>query len=196
MKEFLDELKNIHRRFSKVEFVIVLLFILFVLLIPYQPDIIGFSDVSIHRQSVNLAVEHSKGFVLQPRSPVAITSLSVSGEVIGSGSASIYLLDKEGNKYKVFSNEQKGMRLITGFYGDESKIGNTLEINEPILDIREGNPVSSAESVENAVPGEFYSACSDTCVLHGQSDAYELIAYVEPGTILFIKEIGYTTKNR
>ncbi|MBD3361878.1 hypothetical protein GF358_03755, partial [Candidatus Woesearchaeota archaeon] len=104
MKEFLDELKNIHRRFSKFEFAIVLIFILLVLLIPSKPDIIGFSNSHIHKQSVHLAVDSSRSFVLETADPVTITSFSVSGEVLGSGAASLYLIDKDGNKKKVFSN--------------------------------------------------------------------------------------------
>ena len=192
MKEFLDELKNIHHRFSRFEFAIVVIFILLVLLIPDNPSIIGFSDVNVHRQSVYLAVDSSRSFTLQTTDPVTITSLSVSGEVLGSGSASVYLLDKQGNKHKVFSNEQKGMNLITGFYGEESELANTIETQEPILDIKEGNPISSVEEVKNAVPGQFTSACSDTCSF-SQDDSFELIAYVEPGTVLIINEIDYTT---
>lgn len=195
MKEFLEELKNIHRRFSKFEFVLVVIFILLVLLIPDNPDIIGFSNVNVHKQTVNLAVDSSKSFTLQSRNPVTITSLSVSGEVLGSGSASVYLLDKQGNKHKVFSNEQKGMNLITGFYGEETQLANTIKTQEPILYIKEENPISAIETVKNAVPGEFFSACSDTCSFN-QNDAFELIAYVEPGTILIINEIDYTTINK
>lgn len=193
MKEFLEELKNIHRRFSKFEFAIVLIFILLVLFIPYQPNIIGFSDTQMHKQSVNLAVESSKSFILESKEPVTITSLSVSGEVLGSGSASLYLVDKEGNKHKVFSNEQKGMSLITGFYGEETNLANTRETKDPILNIIEGSAISVIEAVANAVPGEFSGVCTDTCQLNADLTSFELIAYVEPGTKLIIEELDYTT---
>lgn len=196
MKELLDELKNIHRRFSRFEFVIVVVFILLVLLIPDNPAIIGFSDVSVHKQSVNLAIDNSMSFILETKNPVTITSLSVSGEVLGPGSASVYLIDKDGNRHKVFSNGQKGMSLITGFYGEESKLANTVEIKEPILEIKKGSLIDIVEPVKNAVPGEFISACSDTCSLKSDSNSFELVAYVEPGTILIINEIDYTTVDR
>ncbi|MBN1644996.1 hypothetical protein JW851_03085 [Candidatus Woesearchaeota archaeon] len=193
MKEFIEELKNIHQRFSRFEFAIIIIFILLVLLIPNNPGIIGFSDVNVHKQSVNLAVDRSRSFVLVTQTPVTITSLSVSGEVLGSGSASVYLIGKDGKKNKVFSNEQKGMNLVTGFYGEESELANTVEIKEPILDIKEGIIINDVESVENAIPGGFVSACSDTCSLNEDSDSFELVTFVEPGTTLVINQIDYTT---
>lgn len=196
MKEFLDELKNIHRRFSKFEFAIVIIFILFVLFIPYKPNIIGFSEVNVHKQTFNLAVDKSRSFVLQAKMPVLITSLSISGEVLGPGSASVYLLDKEGKKHKVFSNEQKGMSLVTGFFGDENELANTIALEDPILEIKETSLVDEIIPIENSVPGEFFSVCSDTCIINEESGSFELVAYVDSGTTLIIKEIDYTTINR
>ncbi len=195
MKEFLDELKVIHKKFSKFELAIVVIFLLLVLFIPYKPNIIGFSDVNIHRQKVNLAADHSKSFVVTTKEPVSITSLSVSGEVLGQGAASVYLIDKNGNKRKVFSNEQKGMRLITGFYGEDAEVANSIKTQEPVLHIKEESSIEFTENVKNAVPGEFISVCSDTCSLE-ESDSFKLLTYVEPGTTLIISEIDYTTVDK
>jgi hypothetical protein len=197
MKEFLDELKNIHRRFSKFEFAIVLVFVLLVLLIPGRPDIIGFSDVQVHRQNIALAVDQSTSFTILPKEPVSITSLSVSGEVLGPGAVNVYLVNDQGNKLKVFSNEKKGRNLITGFFGDNSGPPNTVSLSDPVLEIKEGKPLEGFESAEDSSPGVFSFACRDSCNLKGSdSSSYELVAYVEPGTTLIINELDYTTRKK
>ncbi|MBD3361815.1 hypothetical protein GF358_03415 [Candidatus Woesearchaeota archaeon] len=130
---------------------------------------------------------------METADPVTITSFSVSGEVLGSGAASLYLIDKDGNKKKVFSNSQKGMRLITGFYGEESTPVNIVKAKPGILNIKEGSDVRDSDFVTNAMPGEFSGACGDACELSTDSGSFELIAYVEPGTKLIIEEFDYTT---
>jgi len=194
MKEFLDELKNIHRRFSRFEFVIVLGFFLLVLLIPNKPEIIGFSDVNIHRQTVNLALDHSQSFSLESDTPAIITSLSISGEVLGRGSASVYLVDSEGNTKKVFDNARRGMSLVTGFYGEKYLPVQSMESAAPILELTESSDVSGFEKQENVFSGEFVASCKDTCVIDTIESSYNLVAYVEPGTTLIIDEIDYTTR--
>lgn len=199
MKEFLDELKNIHKRFSKFEFAIVLVFVLLVLLIPGRPDIIGYSDVQVHRQNIALAVDSSRSFTIQPRESVALTSLSVSGEVLGPGAVSVYLVNQQGDKLRVFSNEKKGRNLITGFFGEDSNTQNSIALSEPVLEIKESAVLEGFESAEDSFPGRFSFACKDSCDLKNSdsgSEVYELVAYVEPGTTLIISELDYTTRKK
>ncbi len=197
MKEFLDELKNIHRRFSKFEFAIVLVFVLLVLLIPSKPDIIGFSDVQVHRQDINLAVDQSKSFSILPNAPVSITSLSVSGEVLGPGAVNVYLVNDQGAKLRVFSNEKKNRNLITGFFGEEASSQNSISSSNPVLEIKESAILEGFESIDSSSPGAFSFACQDSCDLkNADSSSYELVAYVEPGTTLIINELDYTTRKK
>jgi len=199
MKEFLDELKNIHRRFSKFEFAIVLVFVLLVLLIPSKPDIIGFSDVQVHRQNIALTVDQSKSFSILPNGPVSITSLSVSGEVLGPGAVNVYLVNDQGAKLRVFSNEKKNRNLITGFFGDEIIAGsqNSISSSDPVLEIKESAVLDGFESIDSSSPGAFSFACQDSCDLkNSDSSSYELVAYVEPGTTLIINELDYTTRKK
>jgi len=195
MKEFIKELKIIHKKFSRFEFLLVILFLLLVLFIPHQPNIIGFSDINIHKQSINLALDQSKSFLIQTQVPALVTSFSVSGEVLGPGAAKIYIIDDKGKKHEVFSNEQKGMHLITGFYGEDKVKAESMKTQDPILQIVEGQKINFAETVNNAVPGEFITKCSDSCILE-PSNSLELQAYVEPGTTLIITELDYTTVNK
>lgn len=197
MKEFLDELKNIHKRFSKFEFAIVLVFVLLVLLIPGRPDIIGYSDVQVHRQNIALAVDSSRSFTIQPRESIALTSLSVSGEVLGPGAVNVYLVNPQGDKLRVFSNEKKSRNLITGFFGEDSDVQNSIALSEPVLEIKESGTVDGFESSEDSSPGRFSFACKDSCDLKDSgSGAYALVAYVEPGTTLIISELDYTTRKK
>lgn len=197
MREFLDELKNIHRRFSKFEFAIVLVFVLFVLLIPSKPDIIGFSDVQVHRQNIALAVDKSKSFTIFPREPVSITSLSVSGEVLGPGAVNVYLVNDQGIRLKVFSNEKKSRNLITGFFGEDAGSQNSISSSDPVLEIKESKTLDGFEDADDSAPGRFSSACQDSCNLQGSdSGSYELVAFVEPGTTLIINELDYTTRKK
>lgn len=197
MKEFLDELKNIHRRFSKFEFAIVLVFVLLVLLIPSKPDIIGFSDVQVHRQNIALAVDQSKSFSILPNAPVSITSLSVSGEVLGPGAVNVYLVNDQGSKLRVFSNERKNRNLITGFFGEDAGSKNSISSSDPVLEIKESGTLEGFESIDGSSPGKFSFACQDSCDLKNtDSSSYELVAYVEPGTTLIINELDYTTRKK
>jgi len=195
MKEFLDELKNIHKRFSKFEFAIVIVFLLIVLVIPGKPELIGFSDVRIHRQDVSIAADHSRSFVISPTEPLALTSFSVSGEVLGTGAVSVYLKDNQGEPIKVFSNEKKGRNLITGFFGEESEIKNTVSSSDPVLEIKDGVTLDGFESADESSSGQFSFVCYDSCNMKNiNGNEYELIAYVEPGTTLIINELDYTTR--
>lgn len=197
MKEFLDELKNIHKRFSKFEFAIVLVFVLLVLLIPSKPDIIGFSDVQVHRQDIALAIDKSKSFTILPKEPVSITSLSVSGEVLGPGAVNVYLVNDQGDKLRVFSNERKNRNLITGFFGEDAGSQNSISSSDPVLEIKESGVLEGFESRDDTSPGKFSFACQDSCDLkNADSSSYELVAYVEPGTILIINELDYTTRKK
>jgi len=197
MKEFLDELKNIHKRFSKFEFAIVLVFLLIMMVIPGKPELIGFSDVRIHRQDVNIAADHSRSFVITPTEPLSLTSFSVSGEILGAGAVSVYLQDRKGDKVKVFSNEKKGRNLITGFFGEESDVRNSIASSDPVLDITDGQSLDGFENSVDSSSGVFSLACQDSCNLKNvDSSSYELVAYVEPGTTLIINELDYTTRKK
>lgn len=197
MRAFFDELRNIHRRFSKFEFAIVLVFILWVLLIPSKPGIIGFSDVQVHRQDISIAIDKSKSFTILPKEPVSITSLSISGEVLGPGSVNVYLVDEQGAKLKVFSNERKNRNLITGFFGEDAGSQNSVSSSEPVLEVKESKTLDGFEAREDSSPGKFSFACQDSCDLeNSNSGSYELVAFVEPGTTLIINELDYTTRKK
>lgn len=153
-----------------------------------KPSITGFVPTETYSQELNIDVFESQRFTLSAGEVLRLSSLSVSGEVKGSGLVNLYLSDGS-NRWLVYSNKKKpgsDMEIITG-----------MAVRE--LDISSGPKIDRIESLPagyKAVAGAFKDECVETCVLDDSlfdsSSAY-LDVVLEPGTALHISNIRFST---
>jgi len=186
---------------------VVLLLISIISFFP-KAGITGYVSVETKKQKIDLTIANSQSYILTTNSPEPfyITNLKLSGEVIGDGIAKAYIMNAQNQKILIYSNvmekgqgldEITGMDRITG-----NVVGTDLEeISEEDLVIEhleniEGG-LGGVTKDEMIYSGPFQDTCIDSCfieILLNQDIAYQLLFYVEQGTILKINEIIYTTR--
>jgi hypothetical protein len=182
--------------------------LLLVSVVSFFPNrgITGYVSVETKKQEIDLTIANSQSYILTTRNkePFYFTSLKLSGEVIRSGIAKAYISAKN-QKILIYSNvikKDEGLNSITGM----GKItGNVVradsETEEAHLVIEhleniEEVPKSITEE-EKVVSGSFEGMCIDSCfteILLKEDTAYQLLLYVEEGTVLNINEIIYTIR--
>lgn len=184
---------------------IVLLFVGIVSFFP-NPGITGFVSVESKKQIINLTIVNSQSYILTTNSaePFHLTSLRLSGDVIGEGIAKAYISTKDQN-ILIYSNVVKnaeGISAVTGMKGitgnvvgvDSESEGDSLIIEH--LENIEGE-LGVIQEGETIVKGNFENICVDSCfmdmLLH-EGIAYQLLFYVEEGTVLNINEMSYTIR--
>lgn len=211
MKRILHKIDNARLRWVKAEFALLMFFLIMLAVVFSKPEIIGYASTNIHNQDLNLVLDNSQSFYLRAiGQPVHLTSLTISGEVIGSGTASVYLDNEEGIKYTVFKNMKRkdstnnritGTNIAQSGLSGLSVTANAIPPKEelPVLDLLEGNTIPGFEPVRpgyKTIEGQFNHACVDSCLLHGDDfvgQRFRLDFFVEPGTRLVIKDMVYTT---
>lgn len=212
MKRIIHKADKARIKFVKVEFALLMFALVLLALVFSRPEVIGYASTNIHSQDLNLVIDHSQGFFLRSvtQKPIHLTSLTISGEVIGDGTASVYLEDAYGIQHLVYKNikpKDSTHNRITGVsvagspMSGYSVTGNALPVKEekPVLDLLEANNLYGYEMLPKeykAIPGNFNNACIDSCILYGNSyigTHFKLDFFVEPGTKLKISEIVYTT---
>lgn len=153
-----------------------------------RPSITGFVPTETFSQSLDIDVFESERFVLSSIGALKLSSLSLSGEVFGSGLVNVYLSDGD-SKWLVFSNKKKkgsSMEHITGFAVGELNIapGGKLDVVESLPD---GYVVES---------GVFSAECLETCILDKslfEKSELFLDVVIDPGAQLHISEIRFST---
>ena len=165
-----------------------------------KPGITGYVSIESKKQKIDLTIANSQSYILTTRSqePMYLTSLKLSGEVIGDGIAKAYISAKD-QKILIYSNvikKGKGLDTVTGM----SKItGNVVEVDAKD-EAGEDLVIEHLENIELdelLSKGNFEDACVDSCfieMLLNKDIAYQLLFYVEEGTILNINEIVYTIR--
>jgi hypothetical protein len=207
MKRIIEKADKARIRFVKVEFAVLMICLVLLALVFSRPEIVGYASTNVHSQDLNLVVEQSQRFYLRSLipEPVHLTSLTMSGEVIGEGIVTIYLENEFGRRNLVYKNVKRkdsthnritGTAIIGG-----SITGNSIQAHDdnPILDLLEGPVLSGYEFLHPAyrtVSGEFHHVCVESCLLQARTfegNRFILDFLIEPGTKLKIKEIVYTT---
>jgi hypothetical protein len=143
--------------------------------------ITGFVPTDTISQNVDLVISSSQRYSLKSDSEI-LTSLLISGEVIGDGLVNVYLSNGR-SELLVYSNKQKissSMHHITGLAALEIEPQGRLDR----IDSLPGDYVS--------VGGAFESQCSQTCVISGLSGPFYLDFIVDPGTTLKISKIVFS----
>ena len=92
MKRIIEKADKARVRFVQAEFAVLMICLVLLALVFSRPEIIGYASTNIHSQDLNLVVEQSQRFYLRSLGPASVhlTSLTVSGETIGDGTAAVY----------------------------------------------------------------------------------------------------------
>ncbi|MBW3001531.1 hypothetical protein KY338_00035 [Candidatus Woesearchaeota archaeon] len=207
MKRIIEQADKARIRFVKVEFAVLMICLVLLALVFSRPEIVGYASTNVHSQDLNLVIENSQRFYLRSLvpEPVHLTSLTISGEVLGEGTVTIYLDNERGIRNLVYKNVKRkdsthnritGTSIIGG-----SVTGNSIQTQDdsPVLDLLEGPVLSGYEFLHpayRAVQGEFHHACVESCLLQARTfegNRFIIDFFIEPGTKLRIKEIVYTT---
>lgn len=172
-----------------------------------KPGITGFVSVETKVQSIDLSIANSQSYVLTTNQdvPVHLTSLKLSGEVIGKGLVEAYVADSQ-NKILIYSNiakKETGVGSITGM----GKItGNVVGVNGEaaqddylVIDFLENvkDELGKPGENEEITNGPFKDQCINSCFIDmsvTKDRAYQLLFYVEEGTVLNINQIVYNIK--
>ena len=202
----MEESKKIKIQQIEIIAAVVLLLVSVVSFFP-KAGITGFVSVETKKQLVDLTIANSQSYILttNQEKPFYLTTLKLSGEIIGNGTVKAYIRNSQGQKILVYSNIIKkgsglnavtGMSRITGnVVGTNTQTeGNYLLIEH--LENIEGEKSNIAKD-ETLASGLFENQCLDSCfieMLLNKDNAYQLLFYVDDGTILKVKELVYAIK--
>lgn len=167
--------------------IVCLLILVFSLVAANNPSITGHVTSEIHIQKLDFEVTESTliGVESISNKPLKLTSLMVSGKVIGEGLAEIYLTSGKEKKlvYTNLQKKKKGLSAITGQAAGAVRVYEKAELR--------GNVVSPEgyQTIEET----FGNACVETCFLEGNKQTfYDLEVWVQPGTKMLISELKYS----
>jgi len=216
--KWLHKLDSLRRRYCKEEFAIIIMLLLMFTLIFPKPKVIGYASTNIHTHNTDLLLDSSKEFYMESiyQNPVHLTSLRISGEVIGSGTVNVNLDDGQGGRVLVFTNQKRTdsqINKITGGSFFESGSLNSgmglsglsvtgdalpLKTEEPVLELTESHSLQGFSKLEKnnvAHSGKFSNVCFESCILPEGfiQKMFKLDFYIEPGTRLKVTELVYTT---
>jgi len=198
-----EKKKRIHE--IEIAVAVVLVLVSVAMLFP-RPGITGYISYEIKTHEINLTIANSQSYVLTTDSnePFIVTSLRLSGEVIGDGIAKAYVSDKD-QKILIYSNVIKkgsGLGGITGMdkiTGEATAVDTETEESNLVIAHLENIETKLEEISEDETlsSGNFDLICIDSCfidMLLNKDLAYTFMFYVEEGTILKINKIVYTIK--
>ncbi len=199
--------KNSKQKLVKFEIAIAVIILLVGILAFFSYySITGFVSVESKIQSLNMVIDNSQSFILTSNGeePYTLTSMRISGEIIGEGFAELYLTDAAGKKILIYENivkKTKAMSAITGMVSVvkrstlyEKKQLDDLFVILPDKELGQMPKRTLAENEETS-SGFFNNVCKDSCYLEiemSKDKRYNIIANVEPGTIIKINEITIT----
>lgn len=213
---WIEKIAEARRKNIKIEFTLLILVLLVVSVFISRPEVIGYASTNIHSQPINIKVDQSKSFYLESDVPVHLTSMSLSGKIIGSGTVAVYLSNTLGARVLIFENTKKASSRINqitgnmptagGFYmfsrmSGSSVTGDALPAKEspPALRLLEGERLSGFEPLKQGyltIAGVFNYACMNSCILREDDftgNRFKLDFYIQPGTQVDITEMMYTT---
>ncbi len=174
-----------------------------------NPGITGYVSVDTKTQEIDLTIANSQSYIFTTKSqePLHLTSLKISGEVIGEGIVNAYVDNGQGQKLMIYSNivkKDKGLGGITGLSeitGDAIGPGQETqeEENNLVIEYLENIEGELGEAAEDEIiaSGNFENECVDTCFIEmtlAEGISYQLLFYVEEGTILKLNRIRYNIR--
>ena len=197
-----------YNKLKKIQlFVAVSLLLVSVTLLFKNPGITGHFSADFRSQILSITMDKSQSYLFSTNSPepTYVSSLRVSGEIIGSGSVQIFIEDN-GQRFLIYKNQkekEQGLPSVTGMAVASGRIPEDIEestekllLLEP-LDTLRWEELSLSEQQEFAA-GAFDNKCADTCFIDmsvSSEESYKLIFMIEPGTRLKLNKIIYTLKD-
>ena len=198
------------KRIHQIE-IIVAAVLLLISIASFFPDsgITGFVSIETKKQKLDLSIENSQSYILTTSSkePFQITSLKLSGEIVGQGTVKAYIDNGQDQRILIYSNiirKDTGLRSITGM---DKITGNVIEADTAQEDSQTDLVIEYLDNIqgelgalsdeESLFIGNFESQCIESCfieILLKEDIAYQLLFYVEEGTVLKLNEIVYTIK--
>ncbi len=162
-----------------------------------SPNITGLVSSEVFKQGFDVQIDQSTKYSLHVPEGLTLQSLSLSGSTEGTGAAYLFLETGNHKRRLIYTNvhniNQKALSQITGTAVADVK---------PEAESKGQLVVSSAARIEEepavskgnvAVQGVFTDACVETCLLPAgvQSDELALVALIDKGTVLILKDIKY-----
>jgi len=205
----MDEEKE-KSRIYQIEIIAAFALLVFsaILLFPGK-GITGFVSAETKTQQINLTIANSQSYILTTKDDnnFYLTSLMVSGSIIGNGSASIYIDNGKGERRLIYSNIIEGELGLGGITGMGKITGNVVKSDKGEIKKEESNflvieYLENIEGVKEDSKGRVYSGdfkykCIDSCsieMLLNKDLSYQLLFYVDDGIILNIDEITYNIR--
>ena len=148
-----------------------------------EGELTGLATMTVFEKELDLVIDTSQSFVVKQGDSLRLSSLSVEGEVVGSGSVEIELVNKNSGKKRVFVNSEAVLRQR-----NMQGIAAPLEVS-PAYMLAE-QPKKSVSTYN----GMFFS-CDEACSLVPvwEEEEYFLNVYVDHGTRVILKKIVYTS---
>ena len=184
-----------------------------------KPSITGHVSANFYRQNLSLEMDHSQNFLLTSDNiePYFITSLQLSGEILGNGQVKIYIDNGKGQRLLVYENiirkgtSSGGFSGITASGGLSGISGNAVKegdnsakenndkwlIVKPINVLLEKETFNKLDANDKLTSGTFSQKCMESCTISmeiSRSVAYRLVFLVEKGAVLKINELSFQTK--
>ena len=192
------ERKNI---IHKIELVIVITMLAFLSLTFIRPKITGHVEavnITIYKQDMDLVIDRDSRYVFSSpdNTPLSLTQIKLSGEVIGDGRVEVTINDGE-KQLLIYSNiaEKKGRGFITGMAVDDNAESNE---EKAFLIIEESEePVGEYQFIplgknQEVISGAFSYACIETCKIpagYFNSSSYQLFFKIEDNITLKLDEL-------
>ena len=153
----------------------------------------GWSSSDVITEDLNILVEQSQEYIMETEDDFILTSLRLTGSIVGEGVVKIFYVDSSGGSYLVYTNvkEKKSGNLITGMaVADPVSIG--------LKPSTEGSPISNSIGENQEISSDiFYNECVDTCFMSStfNSEASnKLVFQLGEGVSLKINQLSYTTE--
>lgn len=179
---------------------VALVFAMFVFGMTFLPNpgITGHVLMDAGYQILDISVDESQVYVMSSdyEDPLTITSLRLSGEIIGEGKAEVYLDNGAGQKLLLYSNilDSREVNHITGMaVADEEDIEEKALLN---LIPAEKTGYIDAELEDGVVfdSGKFANRCKETCIINMELSKdinYKLEFKVSEGVELRLEHMIY-----
>lgn len=167
-------------------------FFTLIILATKSSNITGHVSAAYSVSNVKLAADSNQTYVLKIDEP--ITSVVVSGKVMGNGNAKVFL-GFDDKRYLIYSRKVgNNLNDITGLATEDYDYTN--EEKEVYLELLLGQKKTGLYQKLNEKKGyKFENTCMETCFLPSlQKDKYYLILETDLGTSLIVDKIVYTTE--
>ena len=181
----------------KIEMVLILALIITFGVVSVRPRMTGYVEavnITVYSQDLNIMVSENENYIFtsEDAESFGLTSIKLTGQVIGDGRVEVYVNDGE-NQLLIYSNAVRQVEptsYITGMATQQALL--VIEPSKEPIGELQFRPLMEDEIIVN---GSFSTACIETCrIPEGFFNApqYQLFFKVEEGTRVIVDEIIFT----